>query len=60
MVDGWCETFGRSNTVVRGYTCTTSVVVVVKVCVGTYSIVTIISYLQVNSLLSFTSHDAIA
>ena len=36
------------------------VVVVVKVYVGTYLIVTIISYLQVNSLLLFSNHDTIA
>ena len=36
------------------------VVVVVKVYVGAYLIVTIISYLQVNSLLLFTSHNTIA
>ena len=36
------------------------VVVVVKVYVGAYLIVTNISYLQVNSLLLFTSHDTIA
>ena len=36
------------------------VVVVVKVYVGAYLIVKIISYLQVNSLLLFTSHDTIA